>query len=84
MEDGGPNAVVPVMFQESLSLPTASELFSQLLPVLSQWYKAVSPAAGVFDFGVKIYGAASPGSVPVLYLTSLVLPISSIAGWDAD
>ena len=84
VESGGPNALVPVMFQESLSLSTASELFASLLPQLSRWYQTVSPADGVFNFGVKIYGAASSGSVPVLHLTSLVLPISSIAGWDAN
>ena len=80
--DGVPDALVPVMFQQSLSLPSASELFSQLLPALSGWYESVSPEDGVFNFGVKVYGAESSEPVPVIYLTSLVLPISSIAGWD--
>jgi len=80
--DGVPDALVPVMFQQSLSLPSASELFSQLLPALSGWYQSVSPAEGVFNFGVKVYGAAPSEPVPVIYLTSLVLPISAISGWD--
>ena len=82
--DGVPDALVPVMFRESLTLPTASELFSQVQPELNRWYRSVSPSDGVFNFGVKIYGSAPSESVPVIYLTSLVLPISSIAGWDAN
>jgi hypothetical protein len=80
--DGGPDAFLPVAFQKSLSLPTASELFSSLLPVLNNWYQNFSPPEGVFDFGVKVYGAASENSVPVIHLTGLVLPIESIAGWN--
>jgi hypothetical protein len=77
--DGVPDALVPVMFQQSLTLPAASELFSLLQSELRRWYQSVSPADGVFNFGVKVYGAAGP--VPVIYFTSLVLPVTSIAGW---
>jgi len=80
--DGGPNVLVPVMFLESLSLPTASEMFSNLLPQLSNWYQNSSPPRGVFDFGVKVYGGASRESVPVMHLTGIVLPIESIEGWS--
>src|SRR6185437_15401896 len=51
--DGGPNAFVPVFFSESQSLPTATESFSKLYPILTNWYQNFSPPAGVFDFGVK-------------------------------
>jgi len=84
LEDGGPNALIPVMFQESLNLPTASELFSALFTHLRQWHQTVSPADGVFNFGVKVYGTSATEPKPVLHLTSLVLPIPSIAGWDAN
>ena len=79
--DGGANTFVPVLFTKSLTLPTASESFSNLLPLLSNWYKSFSPPEGVFDFGVKIYGVASE-SVPVLDLTGMILPIESIANWS--
>src|ERR1051325_9838129 len=82
LADGGPNALVPVMFRKSLNLPAASELFPELLAQLRDWYRSVSPAEGVFNFGVKIYGGSAGKPRPVLHFTSLVLPISSIAGWS--
>ena len=74
------NAFLPVLFQRSLTLPTASEWFSSLLPALRNWYKNTSPPAGVFDFGVKVYGSRE--ATPILQLAGVVLPIESIAGWS--
>jgi len=73
---------MPVLFQRSLTLPATGELFSALLPALKDWYQNVSPPEGVFDFGVKIYGAEARNSIPILHLTGLVLPTESIAGWS--
>jgi hypothetical protein len=81
--DGGPCALLPVLIPQTLSLPTASELFSALLPALNNWYQSFSPPEGVFDFGVKVYGAGLRQSVPILHLTGVILPIESIAGWSA-
>ena len=78
----GQNAFVPVLFQRSLNMPAASELFSNLMPGLRSWYENASPPEGIFDFGVKVYGAGSRESVPIMHLTGLVLPIESIAGWS--
>lgn len=80
--DGGPDVLVPVLYQQSLTLPAASELFPNLLPQLSNWHENSSPPEGVFDFGVRVYGAGLRESVPVLHLTAIVLPIESIAGWN--
>ncbi len=79
---GGPHVLVPVFSRRSLSLPTASELFTNLLPELRDWFQNVSPPEGFFDFGVRVYGAGSRQSVPVLDLMGIVLPIESIAGWN--
>lgn len=79
---GGAHALMPVLFQRSLTLPAAEELFSALLPALKNWYQNVSPLKGVFDFGVKLYGAGARESVPILHLTGLVLPTESITGWS--
>ena len=78
---GGPHALLPVLFHESMSLPTAGEFFSNLLAGLSSWYHNSLPPEGVFDFGVKVYGARARQSVPVMQMTGIVLPIESIAGW---
>jgi hypothetical protein len=72
---------LPVMPPQSLTLKTANELFSALLPFLNNWYESTSPAKGVFAFGVKIYGTASREAVPVLHFTTLCLRIESIDGW---
>lgn len=80
--DGGPDVLVPVLYQQSLTLPAASELFPNLLPQLRYWHENSSPPEGVFDFGVRVYGAGLRESVPVLHLTAIVLPIESIAGWN--
>lgn len=79
---GGAHALMPVLFQRSLTLAATGELFSALLPALKKWYQNVSPLKGVFDFGVKVYGAGARASVPILHLTGLVLPTESIAGWS--
>ena len=73
---------MPVLFQRSLTLPATGDLLSALLPVLKNWYQNVSPPEGVFDFGVKVYGAGARESVPIMHLTGLVLPTESIAGWS--
>ncbi len=67
--DGGANAFVPVLFRTSLNLTTAGELFSNLLPELRNWYQTSSPPEGVFAFGVKVFGAGSRESIPILQLT---------------
>jgi hypothetical protein len=80
--DGGPHALLPVLVPQTLTLATASELFSSLQPALNNWYQVASPPAGVFDFGVKVYGAGSRQSLPIVHLTGIILPIESIAGWS--
>ncbi len=86
MVDGGPHALLPVLIRQTLSLESASESFSALLPTLNNWYQSASPPKGVFDFGVKVYGAGSrqsvPPTVPILHLTGIILPLESIAGWN--
>ena len=80
--DGGPYALLPVLVPQTLTLATASKLFSALLPALNNWYRSSSPPKGVFDFGVKVYGAGTRQSLPILQLTGITLPIESIAGWS--
>jgi hypothetical protein len=79
---GGAPAFVPVLFQRSLTLATARALFSDLLPALKNWYQNVPSIDGVFDFGVKVYGAGARESVPIMHLTGFVLPTESIAVWS--